>query len=273
MAVVTFGTIQSRVQTRLIDVSSAVTGEIPTLVNEGIEFLVSLKNWSAMKSEFAGNTQPAPSIAPGSLSQHVIGTIPGDWKEPNGNPYYQRQDGTVRTIVWAPAGQREYTYRAYAPLDPFSKGAPRLALLSDPVTDDSQSSDPDATTMNIEIYPYSDSLSDWTTSPVGEYRVHVPYWAYPAALSAQSDHNWFTDQGAQFLIDFATYRGFTLDWDEQRAGFWKMEAIGAYNGVDFRTLGGWARRLVNLDAQISFAPGKVLSPRRDVFAERDQWRQ
>lgn len=270
-----FQTLQSRVKTRLIDVTAATLAEVPTLIQEAQDFLQAMHNFQAMKSEVTYNTVPAPTTyAPtAALTQHILGVKPANWKEPYGNPYYQLQIGAVREIDWAPAGSRTYTYRAYDPLDPNSKGPPRLILMSDPVTDYASPPDPTDATTNIEVYPYSDSQSDWTSSPVGEYRVHIPFWGYVATLVNNSDVNWFTENATQFLVDFATYRGFMLEWDEQRAGVWKNEAIGAYNGVDFRTLGGWARRAINRDVSSAFAPGRVLVPRRDVYAPRDQWRQ
>lgn len=274
-----YSVLQSRINARVIDLPSAVQSEVPTLINDAIIWLESIHNWNCMKAEITYNTQPAPTVAPGSLSQHVIGEIPTggvagqwQWKEPRENPYYQLALGSTREIDWIPNGNRVYAYRQYDPLDPNSKGPPRLLLLSEPNVDDVTNPDFTMTTMNLEVYPYSDSLSDWLTAPAGEYRVHVPYWGYLPALATNTDINWFTENATRFIVDYATAEAFALNWDEQRSMFWRMKAIGQFDGADFRTLGGWARMAYNLDKSLSYAPGRVLVPRRDVYAPRDQWR-
>ena len=260
-----FQAIQQRVLTRLIDTPAAVTGEVPTLVAEAAQFLQDIHNFNVMKSEAqftTNNNNGSPT--------HVIGQIPSNWKEPRGSPYYVLQIGSTRELDWLP--NRQFTYRQWDPTDPYSVGPPRNLLLGEPIYDPATPDYLNAD-LNIEVYPYPDGLSDWTTSPVGEYRIHIPYWAKLPTLSADGDDNWFTENATDFLIDFATSRGFELDWDETRAQYWRVRAMGQYDGIQNTTLGGWARVAINKDKSMSFAPGRVLVPRRDVFAPRDQWRQ
>lgn len=273
-----FIVLQQRVQARLIDVPNAVLTEVPQLINDAINYLQQIHNFNVMKSEITYFTKPAPTSAPGNLTPHILGQIPQAapaqlaWKEPRENPYYVLQIGDTRELDWAPAGNRLYTYRQWAPFDPFSKGPPRMLLIS-PGNDDPLNPDLLGIDMNVECYPYSDSLSDWTTAPVGEYRVHLPYWGYLPNLSANSDTNWFTENATEYILAHATALGFEMDWDEERSMFWHAKAFGkAFDESNFNTLGGFARVALNLDRSITYAPGRVLVPRRDVFAPRDQWR-
>ncbi len=262
---ISFTTIQSRVQTRVIDLPSAVLSEVPTLINDAIHFLCAVHNFKVMESE-------VQFITSSSTTSHILGTIPADWKEQRNEPYYVSNVGWTKEMSWQP--NRDLVYRRWAPFDPNQIGPPRDLLLGEasnalipPITQPDQ----DMTVLNIEIYPFSDSQSDW---PAGQYRINVPYWRYLPDLSAGSDHNWFTDQCDRFLVDFATADAFALDWDEQREGFWRSKAVGPkWDGFTYNTLGGWARQAINRDSSLKFAPGKTFAPRRDVNAPRDQWRQ
>lgn len=265
MPTVTYSTIQTRVQTRVIDLPTAVLNEVPTLINDAIHFLCAGHNFRVMQAEF-------DLVTTNSTTTHVIGQIPSDWKEPREKAYYLSHIGWTKQLEWQP--NREYTYRRWAPLDPNQIGPPRDILLGEAESadfPDPGNPDQDLSQLNIEIYPLSDNQSDW---PDGQYRIKIPYWRYLLDLSAGTDHNWFSDWGDQFLIDYATYQAFLLDWDEARASVWKIETFGpSWDGVNYNTLGGSARRVINRDKSLGFAPGRVLVPRRDVNAPRDQWRQ
>lgn len=271
----TFSEICSRVQTRLIDVRAEVTAEIPQLVNEGIDALQGVHNWRCMQCEVQFIT------ASRSANPHILAQIPSAttqtyaWKEPRQDPYYVMQIGDTRELVYLP--NRTYAYRQWSAFNTFDKGPPRMLLLGEPVNQtvpDPSNPDKLMVNLNIEVYPEPDGNSDWNTAPGGEYRVNVPYWGYLPVLVDPSDTNWFTSNATAFLIDFATARGFMLDWDEARAGLWMRSAFGdKWDGANMNTLGGWARMAFNRDKSIAYAPGKTLVPRRDVFAPRDQWRQ
>lgn len=226
---------------------------------------MSLHNFKVMQAEASFNT---------TINNHTLGQIPSDWKEPRGNPYYVLQIGNTQEFVYA--ASRVLAYRQYAPFDPNSVGPPRLMLIGESVNaavPDPSNPDQLMTNLNIEVYPYPDGLSDWTTAPTGEYRVRVPYWRYVPALVASGDTNWFTENATQFIVDFATARGFMIDWDENRASFWMTQAVGPkFDGADQSTLGGWAKIALQRDKSLTFAPGKVLTPRRDVYGPTDQWR-
>jgi len=203
---------------------------------------------------------------------HTIGQIPSDWKEQRDNAYYLSNIGWTKEILWQP--DRLYVNRRWSPNDPNQLGPPRDLLLGEPASadhPDPSNPDVDRSNLNIEVYPFPDGQSDWGD---GQYRIKVPYWRYLPDLSAGGDHNWFTDNAARFIIDHATADAFGLDWDEQREASWRVKALGPrWDGFTYNTLGGWARSAINLDSSLGYAPGKSLTPRRDVLAPRDQWRQ
>lgn len=278
MPTITFTTLQNRVNTRIIDLPSAVSAEVPTLINDAIHFICANHNFKVMESEltFTTGSTNVPSLAGNNAdgttaASHTIGQISSDWKEIRGDAYYQSFVGWTKDLFWQPS--RSYTYRRWAPQDPNQIGPPRDLLLGEAknaVVPDPSNPDIDMSNLNIEVYPFCDGNSDWSD---GNYRIRVPYWRYLPDLSAGTDHNWFSDWGDAFLIDYATMRGFELDWDEQRATFWRAEALGPnWDGFTYNTLGGTARNLINRDKSYRFAPGKTFVPRRDVNAPRDQWR-
>lgn len=264
----TFLSLKQRVQTRLIDVRTEVTAEIPMLINEAIDALQAVHNWNCMRAELAYVTDHT------ATNPHIIGQIPVGWKEPRGNPYYVLQIGATREMEWLP--NRQFTYRQFPAAETFSLGPPRTLLIGEPTNDTvPDPSNPDLlmTNLNVEVYPSPDGLSDWNTAPGGEYRIHIPYWGDVPDLVADTDANWFTVNATSFVIDFATSRGFMLDWDEARAGMWYRMAWGdKFDGATQASIGGWARVALNKDKSISYAPGRTLVPRRDVNAPRDQWR-
>lgn len=263
---ISFSTLQTRVQTRVIDLPAAVLTEVPTLINDAIHFLSSVHNFQVMIAETAYvTTTPFPLT-------HILGQIPSDWKEQRDNPYFLSNIGWTKEMLWQP--DRLYVNRRWSPQDTNQIGPPRDLLLGEPVSADNpdpSNPDVDRSNLNIEVYPFPDGQSDWND---GQYRIKVPYWRFLPDLSAGADHNWFTDKCDRFIVDYAAADAFGLDWDEEREEVWRRKAVGPnWDGFTYNTLGGWARRAVNLDSSLGFAPGKMLVPRRDAMAPRDQWRQ
>lgn len=263
-----FQTLQNRVLLRVIDAPTAVQQEVPVLVNEAIRALMQPHNFQVMKAEKQYITDISAS------NSHIIGQIPDDWKEPRGNSYYVLQQGSTREFEWQP--NRAYIYRTTAPFDPNCMGPPRNMLIGEATNDtvpDPDNPDLDNTALNLEIYPYPDGNSDWTTDPAGEYRIRIPYWRFIPELTTATSQNWFTNRATEFIVDFATARAFMLNWDENRASYWLAQAWGPkYDGFSTALIGGWARKAINLDRSMAYSPVKNIAVRRDVYAERDQWR-
>lgn len=253
--------------------ASANVQRLPTEVQHNVEAFVqaaslqlqTLHNFRCMQAEQSFNTTEA---------SHILGQTPSDWKEQRENPYYLLQIGTTAEILWVPS--RTMLYRGVSATDPNQTGAPINLLLGEVKNDtvpDPANPDWSMTSRNIEVYPYPDGLSDWTTAPAGEYRVHIPYWAYVPLPVAYSDTNWLLANAAEFLIAAATAACYEQAENVNMARYWLSRAYGPkWDGATSELLGGWARTAINLDRGMGVAPVKTLVPRRDVFAPRDQWR-
>ena len=210
----TYSQIQTRVLSRIIDLPAAVQTEVPLLVNEALYELQSRHNFKVMEGELYAWTQyfnrvlqqgsPTP-VEPywGTWPQSTTIanlTMPTLFKEWNGDPWWVRwTDGTIRFMVVA--GTRRDIYGTWTEGD---WSFPNVVLVAPP-TDINDTS-------NIQVYPLPDGLSDW---PDGEYRLVLPYYGYVPQLVNNGDNNWFTNNshGSRFLVEWATSKGFSLDWD------------------------------------------------------------
>ena len=97
------------------------------------------------------------------------------------------------------------------------------------------------------MYPLPDGLRDYSD---GDYRVTVPYWRYLAALSGDSDTNWFTVNAIPWILSRATAEAFALNWDLAREAQWLAKAAVA-RGI-----------VVNLDKRIWLGGFDTLVPHR-----------
>jgi hypothetical protein len=198
---VTYGTIQANVLRNLIDTPPSVAAAVPSLVNNAIRIIEKLHNYKIMEAVMTPMTTTPLT--------RVLGTTPANWKEWRDRPYWLPfLDRRPERMGWA--ASRSDLYRDWTDQD---VGSPLSLLLGEP-TDE-------LGTMSIEVWPLSDSVSDYVD---GEYRINVPYWKYVADLVNPGDNNWFTNNG-QFAIEFAaTAEGFSIDWDEQRMAVWQQKA-------------------------------------------------
>lgn len=195
----TYLELRTRVLRRLIDAPTAITAEVPDLVNEAIKQAEQEHNFWVMQYTVDFTT---------TLSTRTLGTLPADFKEFKGKAFRTDQTlGQTRELTYAPHIQA--ANRRWAQTD---IGDPRLLV---------QTSVDTAGLTSLAVYPLPDGNSDWTD---GEYRLSVPYWRYVPALVADGDTNWFTTTGYKYIIAQATSDGFALDWDEGRAGYWRDQA-------------------------------------------------
>lgn len=235
----TYLELQTRTQTRVIDLPAAVQAEIPTLVNEAMFELQERHNFKCMEAEMYTYTQynnrvlqtgaptngqpplfqwpgQSTSINPQTLDLGIAGGFKGfqDGAEPT---FVRYQDGSIRFITIAP--DRRSIYGTFTEGD---NAFPNVILVAPPS---------DAyNTSTLEVYPLPDGLSDW---PDGEYRIQIPYFAYFPNLVQTGDSNWLTMQphGEQFIICWATAEAFALDWDSQHEAAWKAKAELSYNRI------------------------------------------
>lgn len=221
----TYQELQTRVQTRIIDLPAAVLAEIPQLVNEALHELQSRHSFKVMEKELYTYTQvfnrtlqtgtpftgQSPLFTWPQNATIANQTTPSNLKEWRGRPVFIRYaDGTPRFLNINE--ERTNEYGAYTEWDPSFP-----ANIIDSVPSDVNN------TRTLLVYPLPDGLSDW---PDGEYRILVPYYGYLPSLSAGTDSNWLTTNthGERFIVAHATAEGFALDWDTQNEQKWKAKA-------------------------------------------------
>lgn len=196
----TFQSILARIRTRVIDLPAAVEGELIGLMNAAMKDLQDQHNFFVMRAE----TVPLVTVA----GTRTIGSVPTDFKSFRNDPFAIMFNGSIRNLTVA--NDRTDVLRTY---DDQRTGPPKIIVrgIMDIITG----------TSNFEVYPLSDSASDW---PGGQYRITIPYWRYATPLQFFADHNWFTDNAEDFIVYKATALAFPVDWDEERAAVWTAMA-------------------------------------------------
>ncbi len=204
----TFGSLQTRVQTRVIDLPTAVLTEVPDLINDAMRRIQERHNFKVME------TLLGPSLT--TAASTVLVAVPANFKELRNHPYEIRNTGSVHKLITA--ANRTEALAEYHNDPAKDIGAPQVLIEGEPSDD--------AGTRNFEVYPFPDGASDYSD---GEYRVFIPYWRYVTALSSAADTNWFTVNAELYLLADATAAAFMLDWDEERSLFWTDKANKRFN--------------------------------------------
>jgi hypothetical protein len=200
-----FGQIKTRVQRRIIDLPAAVLAEIPDLVLDAVREIQRKHNFKVMETIQAQNT---------ATLTRVLTTVPSNFKERRGLPYWTPSTGKVRKMGVAVNRQS-----MLASFEPASDGPPQFLLQSEPT---------DTGASNWETWPLPDGNSDYSD---GQYRISIPYWRYLPALAADTDTNWFTVNAEMYIILRATAAGFGLDWDKENETLWLALANDKYKEV------------------------------------------
>lgn len=208
----TFLSIRNRVQTRVIDLPTAVLAEVPALVNMAIRRIQVKHNFKVMEAELAAVTNRLAGD-----SGRFLTAMPGLFKEFRGDPFWIKNDGTVRGLktaqkrgdVWGP----DY-------MDNADIGFPLVLVEETGFATDS--------IPNLDVYPLPDGNSDYGD---GEYRIFIPYWTYLTDLVSDGDTNWFTTNAEEWIVAYATSEAFAIDWDEERMAVWAQRAQVFYNDV------------------------------------------
>ncbi len=200
-----FASIQARVNSRLIDLPSAIVTEVPLLVNQAIRQAEQKHNFRIMEAEQAISTV----IAVRTLTP----AIASDFKEKRAKPFYRDgQDGLLSTEIIDWAASKEDMLKRYELDDTTSDGSPRFILVDD-------------AGVNYSVWPFPDGSSQWDD---GEYRLVMPYWKFLPDLTG-TQTNWFTANMEEYLIYQATGNGFMVNWDEIRAAGWFTLATDRFN--------------------------------------------
>lgn len=194
----TFATIQTRVQTRVIDLPTAVQAEIPQLINEAMRNLQVDHNFKIMEATFTEET---------ATGTRILAPVPSDFKEYRDEPWHTSNEGIVYRLTTA--AERHAIWQDISEQD---IGYPLVILDNEPDINGNR---------NFEVYPLPDGNSTYTD---GQYPITIPYWRFVPTLVNGSDTNWFTVNAEQFLVYQATSEAFSLDWDENRMAIWAQRA-------------------------------------------------
>ena len=144
--------------------------EIPDIINQQIRRAVDMHTWRCTETEVVRTT---------SAGVRTLGIYPTDWRRQRSRPYLLSNTGGITLLEWLPSeeeARRRYSEAVTA------VGAP--CHLLDRATD-------------VAVYPFSGGASDYVDL---EYRVHIPYYGYLAALVAGTDTNWFTVNAENFCV-------------------------------------------------------------------------
>lgn len=206
----TFAQLQDRVERNVIDLPTVVQTAVPQLINSALKTIQTKHNFKVMETLLSATTT--------SLTRTLVAT-PANWKEPHGDPWYvEDATGYKHRITWGPSRGAFVNG-----LDDERDGFPMFLLQSEPTNDAGDS--------NIEVWPLSDSNSDYSG---GEYRIVIPYFRYVAELTVDASTNWFTVNADQYLEFEATNQAFAIDWDEDRMAIWAQKAKIIFDEVLLR---------------------------------------
>ena len=205
----TYTALQSRVLQIVIDTPTAVTTQVPTLVNEAIRTLQDRHGFKVCEA--------VTSVMQTTEATRVLAAAPSDWQKIREKPQLIDEQGRVWDLNWSDI--REDVERRFGTIAGGTytvgdlDGRPNTILQSEPSNE--------LGGFNFEVFPLPDGLSLYTN---GEYRIRIPYWKYLATLLSGGDQNWLTVNCANYIAYQAASDAFMLNWDEQRAGVWALRA-------------------------------------------------
>jgi hypothetical protein len=197
-----FEDLKRNVEGYVLDLPEGVPSLIGKWINDAIREAARRHNFQFMAQELSVETVE---------QERKLTDLPGQWKESRSLPFILRQDGSVREIEWAPSElEMLRMYSAALPAEgsqaPVDEGAPRYVLVKGD---------------ELQVFPFPDTRSDWNN---GNYRLRLPYWAYPEPLESDSDCNWITEQHPFYVIFKAASEGLMFNREEQRGQFWAGKA-------------------------------------------------
>lgn len=240
----TLSELRTRITEQVYDAPPFVTSAVvDRWINRAIRKLQERRNYAVMRAELTGNT---------TLATRTFAAKPSDWKQAHEDrPYYLRQRGDQVFMKWTVGLEdvrKEFTATATD-----DKGAPQALYMAKP-TDKLGA-------QVIEVYPYPDGQSDWTSAPTGEYRLVVPYWKYLADLSGDSDANWFSNNAEDYIEFYGQSRAFRATWEA--SGY----AAKAQQLLREEERDVWRKNVMEVLQGMTH-----LQPRTDVFAPRSNVR-
>lgn len=213
----TYAELQTRVQSIVIDLPTAVLNQIPTLVNEAVRELQRRHKFRICEAK--------TSVFTTTEESETLGSVPTDWMQWRDRPLLIHDTGRVRRL--AIANSRQDAEARYGSI---AGGEHDIAtLVGEPkcvfITEDSTQT---GASRSFCVRPIPDGNSLYAN---GDYRIQIPYWRYLTALSGSSDTNWLTTNGEVFIAYHAASQAFLLDWDEERAAIWAQNAANQLKSV------------------------------------------
>lgn len=204
----TFLDIKTQVLSNVIDLPPAVSAAVPGLINNAIRSAERRYNFKYMEGTASFITTPATLLLPGSILRFK------EYKDRG--PYLFQQYAQARRIFTA---RESGDIQQVVTLNPVLPGdQPRWITVS---TDANN-------TATFSVYPYPDSLSDWSD---GNYRVVIPYYSYSPTFSTDADTNWLINNADDYIIMRATAEAFMKNWDYNSLALWKQQDQDKFNEV------------------------------------------
>lgn len=200
----TFGDLKSEVNTLLIDNPTAVQQLVGTWVNRAVRKLMQKHNFKDMEESVSFTTT--------SLTR-LLGARPTNWKQPRGKPYVEGPYGDTTDIKLV--SSEAEAKAAWGTSTTYDYGSPQG------IVEDSLSG-------TFQVFPFPDGLESNAT---GQYTVTVPYWKFLNPLLADTDFNWLTINGEQWIVYQSVAEGFYANEDEKRAQVWETRAAREYADI------------------------------------------
>lgn len=203
-----FSDIQTRVQSNVIDLPSAVVANVPTYINRAIRSAERRYNFKYMEQSATFLTTTLVT----SLTNQdgVSGSTIKNFKEFLGRgPYLLQQNANAKQLYVVNEDRealQTFTLNTTYP------DRPQFIELTS--LDNNQ-------TATFLVYPYPDTNSDWAD---GNYRIIIPYVAYSATLVGAADTNWLVVNGDDYIEEAASALAFQANHDYQNMQVWASMA-------------------------------------------------
>lgn len=227
----TLAQIRTKVLAYMIDQPASAVALVDGWINAGIGYAERQHNFRHMEALLEMVTVE---------ETRVVSALPSGWKENRADPWRTDAAGATREIEWLPSENE-----AVRIFHDDSTGTPAYLLERNG---------------NIEAWPLPDGNADHDD---GEYRISAPYWKYSPDLAADGESNWLTENGLDFVLNYAVYEAMIFLREEERAAVYLRRA-GVRDPSTGRT-GGYLGELIRVDKGSRLSRRINLKPRSGVF--------
>lgn len=204
----TFLELKNRVKDYLIDVPTKTDTLVGAWINQAIRDAEEMHDYKHMEANVEMLTQAAAGLPTLDTAK------PSTWKKPREAPYFRRDDGSTREIAWSVNEQD--MRRLFAVHDSDDDGEPQFVYLGKAEAEIFEVG------ADFLVHPWPDGDSDWAD---GEYRINLPHWAYSAALVANADTNFWTNDHEWYVAFQAAAHGLFFNRDETATDMFSLAGI------------------------------------------------